>query len=66
MTTRYSVVRAKSAFEAKKLCEYQVGDMVRVVQVEAVANNDGTFSMFPIIEPAPRQPDLKSSTKPAA
>lgn len=52
MTTRYEVKKAKDAAEAKRLCSYQVGDLVPVVEVEAVANCDGTFSLFPIVEPA--------------
>lgn len=51
MTTRYEVVKAKTARDAIDKAKFKAGDLVRVNHVEAVANGDGTFSVFPIIEP---------------
>lgn len=61
MTTRYAIVRARSAAEAKEKCSFKAGDTVVIKEVEASSNNDGTWSMFPIIE-LPPQPDSKRST----
>ena len=51
MTTRYEVVKAKSHPEAILNSKWKVGQLVVVKSVEAVANTDGTYSVFPICEP---------------
>lgn len=51
MTTRYEVVKARSAEEALKRCKFQAGELACIDQVEAVANGGGTYSCFPIVRP---------------
>ena len=51
MTTRYQVVKAKTREEAIENSNWHPGQLVVVESVEAVANTDGTYSVFPICEP---------------
>lgn len=51
MTTRYEVVEAETKEEAISKSLWRVGVLARCEQVEAVANSDGTFSVFPICAP---------------
>ena len=51
MTTRYEVVGAKTKAEALEKSVWKVGTLARVIGVQAVGNSEGTFSVFPIIEP---------------
>jgi len=51
MTTRYEVVPAKTAKEAKENSVWKVGQLARIVSVEVIANTNKTFTVFPICEP---------------
>lgn len=51
MTTRYEVVKARNSVEALEASQFKLGALCKVIQVETVANGDGTFSVFPIVEP---------------
>ena len=49
--SRYEVIQATSPEEAKSNSKFTEGGYASIVQLEAVANSDGTYSVFPIIEP---------------
>lgn len=51
MTTRYEVIKAETKEEALANSKWQEGCLARCVGVEAVANSNGTYSVFPICEP---------------
>ena len=56
MTTRYEVVEAETKEEALVKSRWQKGALARCIGVEAVANGNGTYSVFPICEPeGPRE-----------
>lgn len=57
MVQPYEHVKAKTAQEAIDRSKYQVGQAVRVVELRALANNDGTWTVVPIIgvEECPEQ-----------
>ncbi len=42
----YQVVKAKTPMEALKKSGWQLGDAAEVISLNAIANTDGTFSIF--------------------
>lgn len=47
----YEIIKAKSQQEAIAQSKFKVGYFAQITKVEAVSNSDGTFSIFPVVEP---------------
>lgn len=48
----YEIIKADSPEEAVKKSQWSIGALARCVEVEPVANGDGTWSVFPSFAPA--------------
>jgi len=46
----YEVVKAKNWAEAVANCGWDVGDLLRVVSIVAIANTDETYTVYPLFE----------------
>ena len=44
----YDVVKARSREEAVANCAWSVGDLAVVVEIVAMGNTDGTYTMYPL------------------
>ncbi len=57
----YEVIKANAPLEALKKSKWSIGDRTTCVEVRAIANSDGTFSVFPIFEKEQNAEDSKEN-----
>ena len=50
MGEHYEVVKARSWEEAVAKCGWKVGGLGEVVEIVAIANADGTYTVYPVFE----------------